>query len=58
MKHFMLVRDKTKPKTHLRLLLEQRLLVFRVLPQHASGRELESDDGSLYFCIGYINLSS
>lgn len=54
----MLVRDKTKPKTHLRLLLEQRLLVFRVLPQHASGRELESDDGSLYFCIGYINLSS
>ena len=57
MKHFMLVRDKSKPKSELRVLLEQRLLVFRLVPTFASA-EPQQDDGSLYFCVGYINLSS
>ena len=58
MKHFMLVKDKTKPKTQQRILLEQRLLVFRLLPSGALENYVEADDGSLYFAIGYINFST
>ena len=58
MKHFMLVKNKKDPKSEPRVLLENRLLVFRLImtPSREDAATINDDDSSLYFLIGHINL--
>lgn len=60
MKHFMLVKNKKDPKSEPRILLESRLLVFRLImtPSREDAATINEDDSSLYFLIGHINLTT
>lgn len=60
MKHFMMVKDRRDPKSELRILLESRLLVFRLVmtPSRGDAMTITEDDSSLYFLIGHINLTT
>ena len=56
----MMVKDKRDPKSELRILLESRLLVFRLVmtPSRGDAMTITEDDSSLYFLIGHINLTT